>query len=249
MHKYQHWLTASVFILFLRMVSVVCGVRLSRSSSSNAGRGEITEATLINCSMTAHWHTHKHTEAHTHWRTHTEAHTLTHTHWHTHTQKGHRRYTGRSTLSLSLSHTEGHMFGACARNSASIGTDRKSVDGAGEASQASEDNRTTCRYITTVITDWLIHQCARDHKRCLDPSSLSLFRPLLFPSLVNLSVAPAHKHDDKSLSHRSAVAADLTSIYVMLQTCCPGDTQLKYSPQMFHVGGQKRSVKIWGRKL
>lgn len=111
MHKYQHWLTASVFILFLRMVSVVCGVRLSRSSSSNAGRGEITEATLINCSMTAHWHTHKHTEAHTHWRTHTEAHTLTHTH----TERTQKVHWQKHSVSLSLSHRGSHVRCMCSK--------------------------------------------------------------------------------------------------------------------------------------
>ena len=83
------------------MVSVVCGVRLSRSSSSNAGRGEITEATLINCSMTAHWHTHTHTQ----WRTHTER-----------TQKVHwQKHSVSLSLSLCLSHRGSHVGCMCSK--------------------------------------------------------------------------------------------------------------------------------------
>lgn len=116
MHKYQHWLTASVFILFLRMVSVVCGVRLSRSSSSNAGRGRDyrghTDKLQHDCTLT-HTQTHRstHTLTHTHWSTHTDAHTLTHTH----TERTQKVHWQKHSVSLSLSHRGSHVRCMCSK--------------------------------------------------------------------------------------------------------------------------------------
>ena len=219
-----------MFLLF-KGQSVWCGVRLSRSSSSNAGRGRDyrghTDKLQHDCTLT---HTHTHTED-------TEG-----------TQAEALCLSVSLSLSLSVSHTGSHVWCMCSKQCVYWNWREKSVDSVGERRQTSEDSQTTCHDISDQCVNY---QCARDHKRGLDLPYFS-FRFILSSSLHSSPVCRScHKHDNKSLSHRSAVMADLTSIYVcpkIAANMLPGDIWLDYDllPQMFHMGGQVGSVKILG---
>ena len=125
--------------------------------------GEITEATLINCSMTAHWHTHTHTQR---------------------TQKVHRQKHSVS-LSLSLSLSVSHrvtclvhvletvrlleLTGKISRQRGGKETDER-----GQPDDLSRHKRSMCQ----------LSMCSWSQTRSQSTLFFFPFHPLLFPSLV-----------------------------------------------------------------